>query len=122
MSIIQLIDSGIKIANIDLVGFSFGAQCAGAAARYIQFFSMENFILPRVIGLEPSILCDPNLTSGDAKQVVTIHTGNVYSDQTCKGDVSFWINGGVQQPMCSSVLGRKKNSIVFKVVFKYSFF
>lgn len=107
MSIIQLVDAGMKLANLDLVGFSFGAQCAGAVARYIQFLSMESFRVPRVIGLEPSILCDPNLTSGDASQVVTVHTGNVYSDPTCKGDVNFWVNGGVQQPMCSSVLGSK---------------
>lgn len=107
ISIVQLLDTGLNITKLEFVGFSLGAQMAGSAARYIKFYSLDHFVVPRIIGLEPAILCDPNLEAGDAAQVVTVHTGNIFSEPTVKGDVAFWVNGGVQQPMCTSVAGSK---------------
>lgn len=95
----KLLDAGLNLSKLELVGFSIGAQIAGFAARIVK--SSSRYIVPRVVGLEPAKFAPINLSSADADFVVTIHTGNVFGESSVVGHANFWVNSGVEQPMCT---------------------
>lgn len=101
LGIIPLLDAGLTLSTLEFVGYSLGAQIAGSVARFVTAYSSSHYKVPRVVGLEPAILSPVNLKSGDASFVMTMHTGNFFSENSVVGDVAFWVNGANCQPMCS---------------------
>lgn len=99
-SIIQLLDDGLTLSTLELVGFSLGAQIGGYVARNINSSSSNLYTVPRVVGLDPARFSMLKLSPIDATFVMTVHTGNIFGDPDVRGDVAFYVNGGVEQPMC----------------------
>lgn len=104
-TIVQLLKAGLNLSKLELVGFSLGAQIAGYVARNINSNSSHQYIVPRVVGLEPAKLSKDNLKKGDASFVMTMHTETVLGEGTSIGDVNFVVNGGIIQPMCGGIVG-----------------
>lgn len=103
-ALVNLFKAGSVQPNFEIVGFSFGAQFSGNAARKVKLLSGGNFSIKRVVGIEPAIELSPieNLGPDDAEFVMTIHTGNVFSNPSVIGHVGFFVNGGEKQPMCTA--------------------
>ena len=66
----------------------------------------------RITGLDPGQVPESllplfqRLNPEDARFVETIHTEAVgFGDHEARGHVQFFVNGGVAQPMCTSVIG-----------------
>lgn len=97
---LQLLDSGLDSSRLELIGFSLGGQLTGSVARFVNLKSSGRYKVPRIVALEPSILTTLPLQSGDASFVMTMHTERVFSNRSINGDVAFWVNGGISQPMC----------------------
>lgn len=110
--LVKLLKAGQNEDNVHLVGFSLGGQIVGVAGRYVTIQSDGNYVLGRITGLDPGIvsstqlaLIQQRLNLNDAKFVDTIHTEcKQYGSIDTLGVVNFWVNGGVSQPMCSSIL------------------
>ena len=96
--------------NFHLVGFSLGAQITGTIGRFVKEKSKGKHTIPRITGLDPGQLPPffqgalQDLNAGDAVFVDTIHgETKLFGSKTSLGNASFWINGGVYQPNCSSM-------------------
>lgn len=95
-----------------MVGFSLGGQIVGVAGRYVTVQSNGNIVLGRITGLDPGVvsavqlvLIEQRLNLNDAKFVDTIHTECAsYGSSETLGVVNFWVNGGISQPMCTSMI------------------
>ena len=98
--IISLIKSGFS-SPYEIVGFSIGAQLAGYIGRNVINNSSGEFIVPRIVALEPAtnFFALRDVRAGDAAFVMTVHTTYLASNVLAVGDVAFWFNDG-QQPMC----------------------
>ncbi|XP_029158480.1 phospholipase A1-like [Nylanderia fulva] len=103
-SIRQLVNSGLNVSNIYLVGYSLGAHIAGIAARC----NNDNFTIPRIIGLDPanrafSLGLGYYLRSTDAAWVDVIHTDmGRYGTSFRSGTADYYPNNGrCPQPGCS---------------------
>lgn len=99
-SVIALFNAGLNVTKFEIVGFSIGAQYSGYVARKIKSKSSGSYVVPRVVGFEPGKLSPVNLSPSDAAFVMTIHTGNIFSEPNVLGHVNFFPNGGLSQPMC----------------------
>lgn len=114
--------------DFHLIGFSLGAQVSGAIGRSVQFKSQHRFIVPRITGLDPGMI--PSffnhvigvLDAGDAEFVDTIHgETKLFGSAKSLGNASFWINGGVYQPSCQSVIFLCKIIVQIDFLFKANF-
>jgi pancreatic lipase-related protein 2 len=110
---------------MNLIGFSLGAQILARSARFVRSTTGNRHIVGRLTGLDPWALGPINtitigrLNSGDAAYVESIHTeGNQRGDLGSTGHVSFIVNGGVEQPMCTQVspIARWDCSHIFSVL------
>jgi pimeloyl-ACP methyl ester carboxylesterase len=92
--------------QVDLVGFSLGAQIAGETAKQVTAKSSDGYKVDSIVGLDPGKLSFvtgglSDLKSGDAKFVAVAHCEtNDFGSSTASGDVRFWVNGGKNQPGC----------------------
>ncbi|XP_045454764.1 pancreatic triacylglycerol lipase-like [Melitaea cinxia] len=104
-ALLRLVDKGLNIKNLHVVGHSLGAPVAAVVARSLK---QNGHTLPRVTGLDPASLgfylplSAAPLNSGDASFVDIIHTdGGKYGTPFSLGHVDFWPNGGQAiQPGC----------------------
>jgi hypothetical protein len=101
-SLIAMINAGYNLQNLDVVGFSLGAQLAGNTGRQLKSKTAGSKSFPRIVGLEPAKYTAVNLGTNDADFVMTTHTGNFYGETNVVGHVGFYYNGGVYQPGCLS--------------------
>ncbi|XP_072747772.1 pancreatic triacylglycerol lipase-like isoform X2 [Anoplolepis gracilipes] len=104
-SLQKLVDNGLKVSNIYIIGFSLGAHIAGLAGKCTKFK------IPRITGLDPA---NPAfypsgcyLTSTDATKVDVIHTDmGGFGTPTSMGTAEYYANGGYRpQPnfFCSHI-------------------
>ncbi|XP_070498560.1 lipase member H-B-like [Chironomus tepperi] len=110
-SLINLFDNGYSSGLMNLLGFSLGAQILARSSRQVQNQSSRRHIIGRLTGLDPWSLGPINsitigtMSSADAQWVESIHTeGAQRGDLESRGHVSFFVNGGVAQPMCTQAL------------------
>ncbi|XP_055590260.1 pancreatic lipase-related protein 2 [Uranotaenia lowii] len=90
--------------DIHVIGFSLGGQTSGMIANYIKAGKLR-----RITGLDPAkplFVTAPNeykLDQSDAEFVQVIHT-DVFARGILhpSGHVDFYVNGGYEQPGCSS--------------------
>jgi hypothetical protein len=101
-SLIAMIVAGYNLQNLDVVGFSLGAQLAGNSGRQLKRKTRRTRSFTRIVGLDPAKLSAVNLGPNDADFVMTTHTGNFYGETNVVGHVGFYYNGGVYQPGCLS--------------------
>lgn len=106
---IRLCDNGVPASRLHLVGFSLGAQIQAIASRNVQTLTNRRLVVGRLTGLDPGQIQDTlirftgRLSSADAAFVDSIHTEGVgLGDHQSIGHVSYWVNGGVEQPFCTS--------------------
>ncbi|XP_006825884.1 pancreatic triacylglycerol lipase-like, partial [Saccoglossus kowalevskii] len=105
--------------NIHLIGYSLGAQCAGAAGK-------RNPAIARITGLDPASPSfeskgnNDKLDASDAQFVDVIHTdgdtftgAGGYGCWAPNGHVDFYPNGGQDQPGCINVntAGEQKGNL-----------
>jgi hypothetical protein len=108
---IRLFDNGYNSGSMTFLGYGLGAQIMARASRQVQGQTGRRHIIGRLTGLEPETLGPINgitigrLSSADAQFVESIHTdGNGQrGDLESNGHVSFFVNGGVNQPQCNQV-------------------
>ncbi|XP_029158481.1 pancreatic triacylglycerol lipase-like [Nylanderia fulva] len=99
-SIQLLVNSGLDVSKIYIVGHSLGAHIAGFAGK------CNDFVIPRITGLDPAnpvfypLGC--YLTSTDAPWVDVIYTDmGGYGTFECVGTANYYVNGGSRpQPGC----------------------
>ncbi|KAG8335791.1 hypothetical protein J6590_060009 [Homalodisca vitripennis] len=97
----QLVEGGVSLSRVHLVGFSLGAHVAGHAGS-----ELHNGLVYRITGLDPALPYVPmeskvSLDAGDAVFVDIIHSAAGYLGQPGPmGHVDFYPNGGSQQPGC----------------------
>jgi pancreatic lipase-related protein 2 len=108
---IRLCDAGQAANRLHLIGFSLGAQIQAIASRNVQSNTRRRLTVGRLTGLDPGqiqsvlIPLTGRLSSSDAAFVDSIHTEGVgFGDHQSVGHVSYWVNGGVQQPFCTSAI------------------
>lgn len=89
-----VIESGVELDNIHLIGFSLGAQVAGFCGKAL------NGKLGAIFGLEPALPGFPirdttaHLSATDAKYVEVLHTsGGKLGFREPMGHVDFYANG-----------------------------
>jgi Lipase len=106
---IRLCDAGQAPDRLHLIGFSLGAQIQAIASRNVQSRTNRRLVIGRLTGLDPGqiqsalIPLTGRLSANDAAFVDSIHTEGVgFGDHQSVGHVSYWVNGGVQQPFCTS--------------------
>jgi pancreatic lipase-related protein 2 len=106
---IRFCDAGVPASRLHLVGFSLGAQIQAIASRNVQSRTNRRLVVGRLTGLDPGqiqaalIPLTGRLSSSDAAFVDSIHTEGVgFGDHQSVGHVSYWVNGGVEQPFCTS--------------------
>ncbi|CAD7079403.1 unnamed protein product [Hermetia illucens] len=106
-AILDMIDKGLSVERLHLVGHSLGAQMAGVIGRTIQRESNGAIKLPRISALDPAYPAfygkdSVHLSEKDAELVDVIHTDSgVYGAPISTGTVDFWPNGAEgQQPGC----------------------
>ena len=94
-----------------LVGFSFGSTAFGIAGREVMRQSNNVHQVERITGLDPGqvpgdvLPFSGRLNPGDARFVETVHTENVgFGDHEASGHVQYFVNGGISQPMCNSII------------------
>ncbi|CAO1386505.1 unnamed protein product [Diamesa serratosioi] len=105
---LTLLNDGLDIQKLHLVGFSVGSHMAGLIGRHIQTKSSKKFTVKRITALDPAYpLFYPNLAyqpinKNDAEFVDVIHTdAGLYGTPIPSGTVDFWPNGGyIPQPGC----------------------
>jgi hypothetical protein len=104
-SLIRLFDNGYSSGLMNLIGFGLGAQIMARASRQVQSQSSRRHVIGRLTGLDPWNLGPINsitigtLSSADAQLVESIHTeSSLRGDHESRGHVSFFPNGGVNQP------------------------
>ncbi|XP_039313465.1 lipase member H-like [Solenopsis invicta] len=115
----KLVNSGLDVSTIYIIGFSLGAHIAGIAGK-----CNKNFQLIRITGLDPAnryipavsnntILKGCYLTPDAAKCVDVIHTDMGFYGTPAlpyTGTVEFFANGGCRyQPNCTSPIPASLN-------------
>ncbi|KAG5666904.1 hypothetical protein PVAND_014911 [Polypedilum vanderplanki] len=110
-ALIGIFDRGYSSGYMDLLGFALGAQIQARASRRVQARTNHRHVIGRLTGLDPWALGPINsitigsLSSADAQWVESIHTeGSQRGDLESNGHVSFFVNGGIAQPMCNQAL------------------
>ncbi|CRL07574.1 CLUMA_CG020539, isoform A [Clunio marinus] len=105
-ALIRLFNSGYSPKQVHLVGFSSGSTVVAIAGREIISRSNHQHVIERITGLDPGQGREEmRLRIGDAKFTDTVHTEGVgFGDLNTRGDVQFFVNGGVVQPMCHSLI------------------
>ncbi|KAG5878265.1 hypothetical protein JTB14_026701 [Gonioctena quinquepunctata] len=101
-----LVQKGMNLSDLHVIGFSLGAQIAGFVGQYITCGK-----LPRITGLDPAgplyteVSTENRLDPTDAEFVDVIHTnGGFFGYKDPCGHVDFFPNGGGPlQPGCSLV-------------------
>lgn len=113
-NILSMVNNGLILPKLHLVGFSLGAHVAGLSGRYLSEKTNGELKLTRVTGLDPSIngfvvttLSSESLnglSSSDASFVDVIHTDSGFHGVAIKsGTVDFWPNYGHRyQPGCAT--------------------
>jgi pancreatic lipase-related protein 2 len=108
---VRLFDGGYSSAKLHLVGFSFGSTVFGIAGREVVLQSNGAYEIERITGLDPGQIqavilpLTGRLNPGDARFVESIHTEAVgFGDHEARGHVQYFVNGGVTQPQCTSVI------------------
>lgn len=99
----HLVQNGLELKDLLVVGHSLGAHMAGLAGK--QMYGGRKIGI--IIGLDPALplfsMDDPKqrLARTDARYVQVIHTnGGVYGIEQPMGHADFFVNGGKQQPGC----------------------
>ncbi|KAG5669190.1 hypothetical protein PVAND_017084 [Polypedilum vanderplanki] len=107
-SILDLINAGLDINKLHVVGHSLGGQLAGATAKHIKEKSNKALKLRRISALDPAFpgfypqMFYNHIDKYDAKFVDVIHTnGAMAGAPISTGTVDFWPNSGeFLQPGC----------------------
>ncbi|GBP87691.1 Pancreatic lipase-related protein 2 [Eumeta japonica] len=99
-----LIDEGVSMDDVHLIGHSLGAHVVGIAGAYVQKGPIDT-----ITGLDPALPLftlgnpDARLDRHDARHVEVIHTcGGYLGFATPLGHVDFYPNGGTSQPGCGT--------------------
>lgn len=111
-ALVRLFNLGYDPSRMHLVGFSFGSTVFGITGREVISQSTGAYMIERITGLDPGQLPETIISMaggrigpGDARFVDTIHTEAVgFGDLEAAGHVQYFVNGGVTQPMCTSVI------------------
>lgn len=113
----RLCDAGLPASRLHLVGFSLGAQIQSIAGRSMQGRLGRGHIAGRLTGLDPGQISavflplTGRLSSGDAGYVDSIHVESVgFGDHESIGHVGYFVNGGVEQPFCTSSINTVRQS------------
>lgn len=112
--IMMLIDRGLSVKKIHLIGFSLGAHVCGFASRYIREHHPQNQTVRRITGLDPAgplfgnffgWFSNPySLNAKDADIVDVTHTdGSFFGLPDKIGTVDFYLNGGSLQISCGQI-------------------
>ncbi|RLU26914.1 hypothetical protein DMN91_000713 [Ooceraea biroi] len=102
-SIRLLVNSGLDVSKLYILGHSLGAHLAGFVGK------CNDFIIPRITGLDPAnpFFYWPGcyLTPKDAAWVDTIHTDmGVYGTPLSMGTAQYYVNRGTRpQPGCKLI-------------------
>ena len=117
--------SRIELSNTHIVGHSLGAHIAGVAGK--QIYSRTGRKVARISSLDAAgpLFNDNHVSrridAGDADFVDAIHTnGFVAGYGGNYGSVDFYVNGGVFQPGCKSLLQFLNSRITCLVAFDFS--
>lgn len=107
----RVFDTGYNSGFVNFVGYALGAQIISRSSRLIQSRSNFRHVIGRMTGLDPSSLGPiasitvGRMSSADAQFVETIHTDSTLNgDHESRGHVAFFVNGGVNQPFCTSTI------------------
>lgn len=102
-----VVNTGISLTSVHLVGHSLGAHVAGYAGA-----SVTKTKIGRITGLDPArplfempalVTTDRRLDTSDAHFVDVIHTnGGSFGMILPIGHVDFYPNGGMKQPGCDT--------------------
>lgn len=111
-ALIRLFNAGYEASRIHLVGFSFGSSVFAIAGRQVITQSSGAHVIERITGLDPGQLQETvmqqmggRINPADARFVETIHTESVgFGDFNARGHVHYFVNGGISQPMCTSLV------------------
>ncbi|CAG9801918.1 unnamed protein product [Chironomus riparius] len=105
----RFFDTGYNSGFMNFVAHGLGAQIMARASRLIQSRSNFRHVIGRLTGLDPASMGPVatiqigRLSSADAQFVETIHTdGTLNGDHLSFGHVSFFPNGGENQPFCTN--------------------
>ncbi|XP_037903034.1 lipase member I-like [Hermetia illucens] len=107
-AILDMIDKGLNVKHLHIVGHSLGGQMAGVIGRTVYKESNETIKLPRLSALDPAYpgfygyTNAAHLSRDDAELVDVLHTDSgVYGAPMSTGTVDFWPNNkNDQQPGC----------------------
>ncbi|CAH0726866.1 unnamed protein product, partial [Brenthis ino] len=101
----DIVNNGVNVSKISLVGHSLGAHIAGIAGK--QVYEKTGKLLSRITGLDPAGPCfsnvniDSKLDKTDAEYVDVIHTnGGMLGLKEPVGHKDFYPNNGMSQPGC----------------------
>ncbi|XP_045622276.2 lipase member H [Procambarus clarkii] len=95
-----VVEKGVKLTNIHVMGFSLGGRIGGLVGDRIQTGTIG-----RITGIDasypwlPPKTKDEFLDAGDASLVVNIRTSFIGS-YSPPGHIDFYANGGLSQPGC----------------------
>ncbi|XP_037903885.1 lipase member I-like [Hermetia illucens] len=111
-SILNMLNNGLNIDTLHLVGHSLGAQMAGIIGREIQRKTKGEKLIRRITALDPAypgfydVSLVDHVTKRDAEFVDVIHTdAGTFGAPYHTGTVDFWPNGGkTMQPGCDSLI------------------
>jgi len=107
-TILNLINNGLDVNKLHIVGHSLGGQLAGLAGRKIKEKSNKTIKVKRISALDPAFppfypkLFYTPLSKKDAELVDVIHTDAwLYGAPVSTGTIDFWPNSGkTLQPGC----------------------
>ncbi|XP_026319732.1 pancreatic lipase-related protein 2-like isoform X2 [Hyposmocoma kahamanoa] len=97
-----LIEMGVSMDDVHLIGHSLGAHVVGIAGAYVKKGPIDT-----ITGLDPAYPLftlgnkDARLDKHDARHVEVIHTcGGYLGFMSPLGHIDFYPNGGIRQPGC----------------------
>lgn len=104
----NMIENGLNLQTLHIVGHSIGAQMASLASRRLSTSTKGHLKLRRITGLDPALpLFYPGVVYGhiskaDANLVDIIHSdAGIYGARESTGTIDFWPNEGTTlQPGC----------------------
>lgn len=111
--------------NFYLVGHSLGGQCAGLVGRTVKKLSRGEFVIPKLYALDPAgpgfeftpivgVKGFNCISKDDAAYVQIIHTnGGRLGVKKPVGHSDFFLNGGSEQPGCTTDLCHHQRSWVY---------